>query len=88
MDIFYLIPWDRSHLFRAESWGLTPHHKAHEHHFISFASLSLIPYNVNVRYLLLCLKIESVLSLKKKKKKGYFSCLLAAVAEMMFGYRK
>lgn len=29
MDIFYLILWERSHLFRAESWGLPPHHKAH-----------------------------------------------------------
>lgn len=29
MDIFYLILWERSHLFRAESWGLPLHHKAH-----------------------------------------------------------
>lgn len=29
MDVFYLILWERSHLFRAESWGLPSHHKAH-----------------------------------------------------------
>lgn len=29
MDMFYLILWEGSHLFRAESWGLPPHHKAH-----------------------------------------------------------
>lgn len=66
MDVFYLILWERSHLFGAESWGLPPHHKAHYHHFISFASFSLIPYNVNVQYLLLCLKTESLLSQKQK----------------------
>lgn len=49
MDAFYLILRERSHLFRAESLGLPPHNKAH--HFISSASHSHIPYNVNVRTL-------------------------------------
>lgn len=43
MDIFYLILRERSHLFRAESRGLPLHHKAHQHHFISFASLFCHP---------------------------------------------
>lgn len=29
MDIFYLILRERSHLLRAENWGLPTHHKAH-----------------------------------------------------------
>ena len=29
MDVFYLILRERSHLFRAESWRLPLHHKAH-----------------------------------------------------------